>query len=131
MPQMVMSQRVLAPNPTQLQGQRLMGKPGMVRTSSGSMNNSVGYQQVGPLAGKTCCYSVVLTFSIIWTRCIVVCSPSLMRYSQWSCGDLVLLCGFMYYIGLVVPLIAQRLMAQSLFKCDFGVQKDPVLRLAP
>ncbi|XP_030202905.1 transcriptional repressor p66-beta [Gadus morhua] len=45
MPQMVMSQRVLAPNPTQLQGQRLMGKPGMVRTSSGIMNNSVSYQQ--------------------------------------------------------------------------------------
>ncbi|CAL8371697.1 unnamed protein product [Boreogadus saida] len=46
MPQMVMSQRVLAPNPTQLQGQRLMGKPGMVRTSSGIMNNSVSYQQI-------------------------------------------------------------------------------------
>ncbi|CAL8297096.1 unnamed protein product [Lota lota] len=45
MPQMVMSQRVLAPNPTQLQGQRLVGKPGMARTSSNSMNNSVGYQQ--------------------------------------------------------------------------------------
>ncbi|KAK0151926.1 Transcriptional repressor p66-beta [Merluccius polli] len=45
LPQMVMSQRVLAPNPTQLQGQRLVGKPGMARTSSNSMSNSVGYQQ--------------------------------------------------------------------------------------
>ncbi|KAJ3608593.1 hypothetical protein NHX12_023125 [Muraenolepis orangiensis] len=43
LPQMVMSQRVLAPNPTQLQGQRLLGKPTMGR--SGSLSGSGGYQQ--------------------------------------------------------------------------------------
>ncbi|KAJ8335260.1 hypothetical protein SKAU_G00408990 [Synaphobranchus kaupii] len=45
LPQMMMSQRVIAPNPAQLQGQRLPSKPGMVRTSSGGINNAVGYQQ--------------------------------------------------------------------------------------
>lgn len=44
---MVMSQRVLAPNPTQLQGQRLIGKPSMARSGSNSMSSTVGYQQVG------------------------------------------------------------------------------------
>ncbi|KAG7275469.1 hypothetical protein CRUP_008326 [Coryphaenoides rupestris] len=45
LPQMVMSQRVLAPNPTQLQGQRLIGKPSMARIGSNSMSSTVGYQQ--------------------------------------------------------------------------------------
>lgn len=44
LPPMMMSQRVIAPNPAQL-GQRLPSKPGMIRTSSGSMGNAVGYQQ--------------------------------------------------------------------------------------
>ncbi|CAG5892103.1 unnamed protein product [Menidia menidia] len=44
LPPMLMSQRVIAPNPSQLQGQRL-SKPGMSRSSSSSMGNAVGYQQ--------------------------------------------------------------------------------------
>ncbi|XP_029298748.1 transcriptional repressor p66-beta [Cottoperca gobio] len=43
LPPMLMSQRVIAPNPAQLQGQRLSSKPGMSR--SGSMANPVSYQQ--------------------------------------------------------------------------------------
>lgn len=43
LPPMLMSQRVIAPNPAQLQGQRLSSKPGMSR--SGSMGNPVSYQQ--------------------------------------------------------------------------------------
>ncbi|KAM9738240.1 transcriptional repressor p66-beta isoform 2-T3 [Menidia menidia] len=46
LPPMLMSQRVIAPNPSQLQGQRL-SKPGMSRSSSSSMGNAVGYQQGG------------------------------------------------------------------------------------
>ncbi|XP_041099091.1 transcriptional repressor p66-beta isoform X2 [Polyodon spathula] len=41
---MMMSQRVIAPNPAQLQGQRLPQKPGIARSSS-SMNTAVNYQQ--------------------------------------------------------------------------------------
>ncbi|KAJ8354661.1 hypothetical protein SKAU_G00222280 [Synaphobranchus kaupii] len=44
LPPMMMSQRVIAPNPAQLQGQRLPSKPGMMRSST-SINNAVGYQQ--------------------------------------------------------------------------------------
>ncbi|XP_033982125.1 transcriptional repressor p66-beta isoform X2 [Trematomus bernacchii] len=44
LPPMLMSQRVIAPNPSQLQGQRLSSKPGMSRSSS-SMANAVSYQQ--------------------------------------------------------------------------------------
>lgn len=43
---MMMSQRVIAPNPSQLQGQRVPFKPGMARNTSGSMGNAVSYQQV-------------------------------------------------------------------------------------
>ncbi|CAB1460133.1 unnamed protein product, partial [Pleuronectes platessa] len=45
LPPMLMSQRVIAPNPSQLQGQRIPSKPGMSRSSSGSMANAVSYQQ--------------------------------------------------------------------------------------
>ncbi|XP_070778191.1 transcriptional repressor p66-beta [Enoplosus armatus] len=45
LPPMLMSQRVIAPNPAQLQGQRLSSKPGMSRSGSGSMGNPVSYQQ--------------------------------------------------------------------------------------
>ncbi|MGH0121347.1 UNVERIFIED_CONTAM: hypothetical protein FKN15_032990 [Acipenser sinensis] len=41
---MMMSQRVIAPNPAQLQGQRLPPKLGIARSSS-SMNTAVNYQQ--------------------------------------------------------------------------------------
>lgn len=44
LPPMLMSQRVIAPNPSQLQAQRLSSKPGMSRSSS-SMANAVSYQQ--------------------------------------------------------------------------------------
>ncbi|KAM8766935.1 transcriptional repressor p66-beta isoform 1-T1 [Acanthopagrus schlegelii] len=44
LPPMLMSQRVIAPNPAQLQGQRVSSKPGMSRSSS-SMGNPVSYQQ--------------------------------------------------------------------------------------
>ncbi|XP_036001510.1 transcriptional repressor p66-beta [Fundulus heteroclitus] len=45
LPPMLMSQRVIAPNPSQLQGQRLSSKPGMPRSSTSSMANAVNYQQ--------------------------------------------------------------------------------------
>ncbi|XP_045077915.1 transcriptional repressor p66-beta-like isoform X2 [Coregonus clupeaformis] len=44
LPPMMMSQRVIAPNPSQLQGQRMPSKSGMNRSSTGSMSN-VSYQQ--------------------------------------------------------------------------------------
>ncbi|XP_078123125.1 transcriptional repressor p66-beta isoform X3 [Sander vitreus] len=45
LPPMLMSQRVIAPNPSQLQGQRISSKTGMSRSSSSSMANAVSYQQ--------------------------------------------------------------------------------------
>uniref|UniRef100_A0AAY4E3Y4 GATA-type domain-containing protein n=1 Tax=Denticeps clupeoides TaxID=299321 RepID=A0AAY4E3Y4_9TELE len=45
LPPIMMSQRVIAPNPAQLQGQRLPSKPVMSRSSSGGMGNAVSYQQ--------------------------------------------------------------------------------------
>ncbi|XP_034747309.1 transcriptional repressor p66-beta isoform X2 [Etheostoma cragini] len=45
LPPMLMSQRVIAPNPSQLQGQRVSSKTGMSRSSSSSMANAVSYQQ--------------------------------------------------------------------------------------
>ncbi|XP_026203743.1 transcriptional repressor p66-beta [Anabas testudineus] len=45
LPPMLMSQRVIAPNPSQLQGQRVSSKPGMSRSSSSSMSNAHSYQQ--------------------------------------------------------------------------------------
>lgn len=48
LPPMLMSQRVIAPNPAQLHGQRsLSSKPGMGRSSS--LANAVSYQQVPPV----------------------------------------------------------------------------------
>uniref|UniRef100_A0A3Q1ELH4 GATA zinc finger domain containing 2B n=1 Tax=Acanthochromis polyacanthus TaxID=80966 RepID=A0A3Q1ELH4_9TELE len=44
LPPMLMSQRVIAPNPAQLQGQRISSKAGMSRSST--LANTVGYQQV-------------------------------------------------------------------------------------
>ncbi|XP_075907577.1 transcriptional repressor p66-beta [Nelusetta ayraudi] len=44
LPPMLMSHRVIAPNPAQLQGQRLSSKPGMSRSSS-SMSSPVSYHQ--------------------------------------------------------------------------------------
>uniref|UniRef100_A0A3P9CM95 GATA zinc finger domain containing 2B n=1 Tax=Maylandia zebra TaxID=106582 RepID=A0A3P9CM95_9CICH len=41
LPPILMSQRVIAPNPAQLQGQRVASKPGMSRSSSNSMANAV------------------------------------------------------------------------------------------
>ncbi|KAL0962230.1 hypothetical protein UPYG_G00337380 [Umbra pygmaea] len=43
-PPMMMSQRVIAPNPSQLQGQRMPSKPSVGRSSSSSMSN-ISYQQ--------------------------------------------------------------------------------------
>ncbi|XP_066530883.1 transcriptional repressor p66-beta isoform X2 [Hoplias malabaricus] len=45
LPPMMMSQRVIAPNPAQLQGQRVPSKPSMGRSSTGNMSNAVNYQQ--------------------------------------------------------------------------------------
>ncbi|KAG5271263.1 hypothetical protein AALO_G00177790 [Alosa alosa] len=45
MPQMMMSQRVIAPNPAQLQGQRIPQKQGVMRSTQGTINNTVSYQQ--------------------------------------------------------------------------------------
>lgn len=44
LPPMLMSQRVIAPNPAQL-GQRVSSKPGMGRSNSSSMGNPISYQQ--------------------------------------------------------------------------------------
>uniref|UniRef100_A0A8C7ETB0 GATA zinc finger domain containing 2B n=1 Tax=Neovison vison TaxID=452646 RepID=A0A8C7ETB0_NEOVI len=44
LPHMLMSQRVIAPNPAQLQGQRGPPKPGLVRTTTPSMNPAINYQ---------------------------------------------------------------------------------------
>lgn len=43
---MLMSQRVIAPNPAQLQGQRGPPKPGLVRTTTPNMNPTINYQPV-------------------------------------------------------------------------------------
>ncbi|XP_078525213.1 transcriptional repressor p66-beta isoform X1 [Lissotriton helveticus] len=45
LPHMLMSQRVIAPNPAQLQSQRVTPKPGLIRTSTPSMNPAINYQQ--------------------------------------------------------------------------------------
>ncbi|KAJ8290072.1 hypothetical protein GJAV_G00008410 [Gymnothorax javanicus] len=45
LPPMMMSQRVIAPNPAQLQGQRVPSKPSMMRSSAGNLNSTIGYQQ--------------------------------------------------------------------------------------
>lgn len=45
-PQMMMSQRVVAPSPGQLQGHRVPSKPSSMRTSTASINSTVNYQQV-------------------------------------------------------------------------------------
>ncbi|XP_047560146.1 transcriptional repressor p66-beta isoform X3 [Lutra lutra] len=47
LPHMLMSQRVIAPNPAQLQGQRGPPKPGLVRTTTPSMNPAINYQPPG------------------------------------------------------------------------------------
>ncbi|KGL75911.1 Transcriptional repressor p66-beta, partial [Tinamus guttatus] len=44
LPHMLMSQRVIAPNPAQLQGQRVPPKPGLIRTTTPSMNPTINYQ---------------------------------------------------------------------------------------
>ncbi|EPY86579.1 transcriptional repressor p66-beta [Camelus ferus] len=49
LPHMLMSQRVIAPNPAQLQGQRGPPKPGLVRTTTPNMNPAINYQ---PAAAK-------------------------------------------------------------------------------
>lgn len=51
LPHMLMSQRVIAPNPAQLQGQRVPPKPGLIRTTTPSMNPAINYQPVGPSLG--------------------------------------------------------------------------------
>ncbi|NXO68379.1 P66B protein, partial [Phainopepla nitens] len=55
LPHMLMSQRVIAPSPGQLQGQRGPQKPGLVRSSTPGMSPAINYQPVGPafeLAGS-------------------------------------------------------------------------------
>ncbi|NXY87370.1 P66B protein, partial [Alcedo cyanopectus] len=44
LPHMLMSQRVIAPNPAQLQGQRVPPKPGLIRTTTPSMSPAINYQ---------------------------------------------------------------------------------------
>ncbi|XP_023815845.1 transcriptional repressor p66-beta [Oryzias latipes] len=45
LPSMLMSQRVIAPNPSHLQGQRVSSKLGMSRSGSGTIPSAVSYQQ--------------------------------------------------------------------------------------
>uniref|UniRef100_A0A3Q4HPD6 GATA zinc finger domain containing 2B n=1 Tax=Neolamprologus brichardi TaxID=32507 RepID=A0A3Q4HPD6_NEOBR len=52
LPPILMSQRVIAPNPAQLQGQRVASKPGMSRSSSNSLANAVSYQQASQVAAS-------------------------------------------------------------------------------
>nr|KAF6290648.1 GATA zinc finger domain containing 2B [Myotis myotis] len=47
LPHMLMSQRVIAPNPAQLQGQRGPPKPGLVRTTTPNINPAINYQPPG------------------------------------------------------------------------------------
>ncbi|KAG8146920.1 hypothetical protein E2320_013996 [Naja naja] len=44
LPHMLISQRVIAPNPTQLQGQRIPPKPGLIRSSTPNMSPAINYQ---------------------------------------------------------------------------------------
>ncbi|XP_029436778.1 transcriptional repressor p66-beta isoform X2 [Rhinatrema bivittatum] len=44
LPHMLMSQRVIAPNPAQLQGQRIPPKPGLIRSTTPNMNTAINYQ---------------------------------------------------------------------------------------
>ncbi|XP_041868199.1 transcriptional repressor p66-beta [Melanotaenia boesemani] len=53
LPPMLMSQRVIAPNPSQLQAQRVSSKPGMSRSGSSSMANAVGFQQASQQAAAS------------------------------------------------------------------------------
>ncbi|KAM9307074.1 transcriptional repressor p66-beta [Pholidichthys leucotaenia] len=55
LPPMLMSQRVIAPNPAQLQGQRVSSKSGLSHSSSSSMANAVSYQQVRSMPGPGTC----------------------------------------------------------------------------
>lgn len=48
---MLMSQRVIAPNPAQLQGQRVPPKPGLIRTTTPSMSPAISYQPVSSGTG--------------------------------------------------------------------------------
>ncbi|NXY39333.1 P66B protein, partial [Pomatorhinus ruficollis] len=48
LPHMLMSQRVIAPSPAQLQGQRGPQKPGLVRSSTPGMSPAINYQPVRP-----------------------------------------------------------------------------------
>ena len=48
---MLMSQRVIAPNPAQLQSQRGPPKPGIVRTTTPNMNPAISYQPVRASTG--------------------------------------------------------------------------------
>lgn len=51
LPHMLMSQRVIAPSPAQLQGQRGPQKPGLVRSSTPGMSPAINYQPVRGWAG--------------------------------------------------------------------------------
>lgn len=62
LPHMLMSQRVIAPNPTQLQGQRGPPKPGLVRTTTPNMNPAINYQPVRALIWKQ--RSLLFAFSV-------------------------------------------------------------------
>ncbi|KAK9391028.1 transcriptional repressor p66-beta [Crotalus adamanteus] len=44
LPHMLISQRVIAPNPTQLQGQRIPPKPGLIRSTTPNMSPAINYQ---------------------------------------------------------------------------------------
>nr|XP_033780213.1 transcriptional repressor p66-beta isoform X2 [Geotrypetes seraphini] len=48
LPHMLMSQRVIAPNPAQLQGQRIPPKPALIRSSTPNMSTAINYQPSSP-----------------------------------------------------------------------------------
>lgn len=53
LPHMLMSQRVIAPNPSQLQGQqRIPPKPGLIRTNTPNMSPAISYQPVSIRVGE-------------------------------------------------------------------------------
>lgn len=69
LPHMLMSQRVIAPSPAQLQGQRGPQKPGLVRSSTPGMSPAINYQPVRGWAGLGwggVVYTGLGWFTLVW-----------------------------------------------------------------
>lgn len=82
LPPMLMSQRVIAPNPAQL-GQRVSSKPGMGRSSSSSMGNPISYQQVQIPPNPVVCSKLCIA-SNNTLCCISLCLCKLTIRVEWA-----------------------------------------------